>query len=216
MACIEQFKISYPEKIKKKTIPHKVSTLYHIACPCAIWPHKRYRVSSPNKKDIFHAFHDYSLEISVWENRFMMTEISWKFSGIKGETERKEKQRIPMKPQASFFLHLSRNWKKAWKVQNKRNIFFSNSLRRRKKHLSNNFKVIFNATLSCSVWRGCIDFSLAYSSFISKSLFNHLLNQNALPKGWDWFLWCYIMRSERNSAGCFRSHRVMDVNVYNN
>lgn len=34
----------------------------------------------------------------------MMTEISWKFSVIKGETERKEKQRIPMKPQASFFF----------------------------------------------------------------------------------------------------------------
>lgn len=53
------------------------------------------------------------------------------------------------------------------------------------KHLSTYFKVIFNATLSYPGGRGCIDLSLAYSSFIRKSLFNHLLNQNPLPQAWN-------------------------------
>lgn len=38
--------------------------------PCAIQPQKAFRVSSPNERDISHAYHGCSLEISVRENGF--------------------------------------------------------------------------------------------------------------------------------------------------
>lgn len=108
------------------------------------------------------------------------------FLEIWRKKKKRKNEEFPWSPE---LLHLSRNWKKAWKVQNKR-FLFQNTVSekdkktKQKKHLSTYFKVIFNAMLSCPGGRGCIDLSLAYSSFISKSLFNHLL------KAWNWFLLC--------------------------